>query len=654
MSDNNGSNVPPPPQYPPRYKNQRSGGSRWWIPVVIVLGSIFLLFALFIGVIGYFVSQIPDFDLDSAQNKVKVEKNSVLYIDLENGVPEYSAKDPFQSFGKNKASETLFNVLSAIDRAKEDENIIGIYLRPKGLLPMSRALEINEALKEFKESGKFIYGFIEAGNESTYLSTLPADSIFMPTEGMLELNGYSITSMFFKNMAKKVGVEFTTIGWEDFKSAGDMMSKTGFSDSSEYQLRVLLNQNYKQFLESIYENRGISRSESHYIMSKGIYTAEKAFQNKFVDGIKTEYDLKRMIRENYYPEDTLESITTDSKIDLVSVGSYIASKPPTNKEVASRDKQIAIIYATGAISSGYEDSSPFAGNQTGIFSDTFIKHLKKAREDEDIKLIIIRIDSPGGSAIASDEMWEEIQLTKKVKPVWASMSSVAASGGYYMSMACDKIYAHPQTVTGSIGVILAIPNLSETADMVGVTFDTLATTPAAQFMNGAYEYQNEDLKKLKDISWGIYKRFVQRAADSRGFSFDEMRTKAKGRVWTGKDALEQGLVDKLGGFDDVLKDAKAELGIEEDKLVYVKQFPKADESLEDVLNKIFNPDENPEAGGANVKIAKMLGLDPLNFASHLISMPEDYKTQLYYMFNLAEMSREEKVLMAMPQIPIIK
>jgi protease-4 len=654
MSENNGPNVPPPPQYPPRYRNQRGGGSRWWIPVVIVLGVFFLFFGILVAGIGYFASQISELDFEGSGEIVKVKENSVLYLDLENGVPEYTQRKPFESFGKKKKPESLFNVLSAIGRAKDDDDIIGIYLRPKGSLPMSRAIEINEALLEFKESGKFVYAFIEAGNESTYLSALPADSIFMPTEGMLELNGYSITSMFFKNMAKKIGVEFTTIGWEDFKSAGDMMSKTSYSDSSEYQLRVMLNQSYQQFLDQIYEHRGISRSESHYIMSKGIYTSEKAFQNKFVDGIMTEYDLKRMIKNEFYPADSVESTIPDSKINLISAGSYLGSNPKIKGEVGDPDKQIAIIYATGEIASGYANSSPFRGSEQGIYSDTFIEHLRKARNDDKIKLIILRIDSPGGSAIASDEMWEEIQLTRKVKPVWASMSSVAASGGYYMSMACDKIYAHPNTVTGSIGVILAIPNMSETADMLGVTFDTLQTTPSAQFLNGAYKYQSDDLAQLKDISWGIYKRFVQRAADSRGFSFDEMRSKAKGRVWTGKDALEQGLVDDLGGFDDVINDAKAELGIDEDKLVYVDQYPKTAESFNEFLDQLFNPEENPEADASNVKIAELLGLDPLNVASQLTNMPDDYKNQLEYMLKLSEMSKNEKVLMALPQVPTIK
>lgn len=659
MSDQNTTNTPPnsppPPPYPPRYKNQRrGGGSRWWIPVVIVFGTIGLFIALIIGGLAFFVSQLPDLDFEASNKAVKVKENSVLYLDLKNGLPEFTRGEPFENIGGKKSPETLFNVLTAISRAKEDEDIIGIYLRPKGNLPMSRALEVNAALKEFKESGKFIYSFIEVGNETTYLSSLPADSIFMPTEGMLEMNGLSITSMFVKNMTKKIGVEFLTIGWEDFKSAGDMMSKTKFSDSSRYQLEQILDQRYKGLLEEIYNERGISRSESHYIMSEGIYTAEKAYQNKFIDGIQTEYDLKRMIRENYFPPDSTDDIIESSDINLISAGSYIASDPPLNKEVSDEDQQIAIIYANGAISSGYEQQSPFGGGQDGIYSDTFIKHLRQARDDDDVKLIILRIDSPGGSAIASDEMWEEIQLTRKVKPVWASMSSVAASGGYYMSMACDRIYAHPQTITGSVGVILSIPNLSETADMVGLTFDTLATTPAAQFMNGAYKYRSEDIKKLKDISWGIYKRFVQRAADSRDISFDEMRSKAKGRVWTGQDALEQGLIDQLGGFNKVINDAKEVLGLDPEKLVYVKQYPKVNESLNEILDKIFNPDQNPEAGNMELEIAEMLGIDVFSVATKLSLMPESYKVQLYHTLKLAEMSKQERVLTALPNLPIFE
>ncbi|MDC1068376.1 signal peptide peptidase SppA [Candidatus Kapabacteria bacterium] len=653
MSENNGPNIPPPPpQYPPRYKNQRSGGSKWWVPVVIVLGVFVLFIGLVVGGIGYMISQIPDLNLDRADKTVKVESNSVLYIDLASGAPEVGKADPFASLSKKKAPETMFNILNSIERAKEDDNVIGVYLRPKSNLPMSKAMEINDALNDFKKSGKFIYSFIEVGDESTYLSALPADSIFMPTEGMIELNGMSITSMFFKEMTNKIGVDFLTIGWEDFKSAGDMMSKTQFSDSSKHQLRVILDQKYDQFLESVYDMRGISKSESHYIMSKGIYSSQEAIQNKFIDGIASEYDLKRMIRTMHFPKDSIESLTVSTDINLVSIGSYYSSNPKSDREIASSDTQIAIVSASGEISSGYKNSSPFGGDEEGIYSDSFIKNLKKAREDEDVKLIILRIDSPGGSAMASDEMWEEIQLTKKVKPVWASMSSVAASGGYYMSMACDKIYAHPQTITGSIGVILAIPNMSETAEMLGITFDTLATTPAAQFLNGAYKYQSQDIARLKDISWNLYRRFVQRAADSRGLTFDEMRANAKGRVWTGQDALKNGLVDELAGLDKVIDDAKIELGIDPEKLVYLKQYPNTNESLEDFFEKLFNGEENPEAEIKNEKVAEMLGLDPISFATRLSLLPDSHKAQLFHTMKLIELSKKEKILMAMPTIPI--
>lgn len=649
MSESNESKIPP---YPPRYRREKS--NNWWIPVLIVIGSLAIIFFGFIGLIAYAVSNIAEMNFDDSMNKeVKITENSILYIDLENGVPEYAQEDPFASINKNKTPETLLNTLTAIDRATDDDNIIGIYLRPKSQLPMSRAFEINAALDKFKESGKFIYSFIEAGNENTYFSCLPSDSIIMPKEGTLEMNGLASTGMFVKGLGKKLGVEFTVVGFEDFKSAGEMLSRDSWSDSAKHQNRVLLDQFYGSIVDEIASKREMLKEQVHSKMSQGLYMSKEVYNAGFVDALMSEYDLKRMIKANYYEADSSDSEQISPELDFVSVSSYMASDPPTNRTIDDSDKAIAIIYAVGAISSGYGNSSPF-GDNSGVYSDKFISQLRDAREDDDVKLIILRIDSPGGSAIASDEMWEEIKRTTEVKPVWASMSSVAASGGYYMAIACDKIYAHPQTITGSIGVILQMPNLSEMFANLDITFDTLKTNPNAQFLNNAYPVSNKDKERLYDMAGQFYQTFVSKAAQSRGLDFETMRSKAKGRVWSGEDAFEQGLIDELGGLIEVLGDAKEEIGVDREHLVYIYEYPKAKDLFDEFIKELLGQEDNPEVSSTKMDVLAMLGIEPSKYLAKFAFLPDEVQNAIFYQMQLAHLAKTEKTLMALPYLPTIK
>ncbi len=652
---------PPMPPYPPHFQ-QKSGGSKWWIPVVIVLGSIGLFIITVIGIFAYIGSTISEFNFaSSGETATELKDNSILYLELNNGVPDKAEENPFQGiFGDGEKAYSFLNTLTAIERAAKDDRIMGIYLKPSGNLSYNKALEINQALKEFKKSGKFIYAFIEVGDESTYLSTLPADSIFMPTEGMLEMNGFSITNPFFKSLFDKVGVKFLTIQFEDYKSAGEQFSRDSYSDSAKYEYRLLLQDRYDAFVNEIASFRKIAKDDIYKTLNEGFYTSGPALESKFIDATLSEMNVKRFINKKvgYSKESKTKDESgedgkeqSDDYVRLVNVGKYLNSTFDFIKEDGiDETKQIGIVYASGAISSGKSNKSPFSSGSEGIYADNFISDLKAAREDEDVKVIILRIDSPGGSAMASDEMWEEIRLTSKVKPVIASMSSVAASGGYYMAMACDKIIAHPQTITGSVGVILSVPNLAGVSDKIGLKWDTITTGPAADFMNGAYPYTEQDIAKLKGIAGGIYERFVSRAAESRGFKFEEMRSKAKGRVYTGVKAKEIGLVDELGGFKESIELAKKTMGVDKNKLVYIKEFPKKGKALEEFLENIFN---NIDSKVVTNVLAKF-GYSQPELALFVDNMPESLKSQFKYFLNLLDLSKKEKVLLATPNLPEIR
>jgi len=380
------------------------------------------------------------------------------------------------------------------------------------MLGWAKRAEFIEDLEKFKSSGKFIYAFIEVGNENDYFTALPADKIFLAREGVMEMNGFSISALFLKGLFDKIGIEYYVQQFEDFKSAGEQFSRTKFSDSARLAYREILNQRYKVFLSALEKYRNIPQKVAQELLDKGIYSPDSLVKFKFVDTLLNDNQAKEYIRSvvlgNKYKGDT-----TKDKVNFISIKDYLNSEELTEFEKTDKENAIAIVYASGPIVQRTAKSP--INMDLEIDPDNFIKNLKKAREDKKVKAIIIRIDSPGGSVIASDEIWEEIQRTKKIKPVYASMSDVAASGGYYIAMACDTIIAHPLTLTGSIGVISMVPNFSKMINKIGVTVDTLSTNKSSQDLNLFIPFSQKQKDKLEDLARPIYYRFVDKVAKSR-------------------------------------------------------------------------------------------------------------------------------------------
>lgn len=630
------------PNYPPNYRPRKK--TRWWIPVSII-GGVFLLFV--IGIIAFFSFLGSSFNFE--EKEVEITEKTVLSIDLSNGIPEYVSQDPFSIFSGGSNAISFFDILSSIDRAKDDDNIKGIFLNIAGGTGRAKGAELQEKLEEFKESGKFIYGFIETGDEQTYYHTLPADSIFMPTEGLLEFNGYGISSMFMTGLYKKLGMEYHVVGFEDFKSAADSYNKYKFSDSSRYQLEVLLNQYQDQFIESVSKYRKIDKSQVLALLNQGLFTVDSLYKYNLIDGMKTKTQVEDMIKEKLYPDVSADSLF-EKEIDFVSVGKYNKSKYKPKGEV-DEDKMIAIINSVGPIYSGSGKGSIFSGSEQEIRSATFVEQIRDATYDEDIDAIILRIDSPGGSVIASDEMWEAIMEARKHKKVIASMSDVAASGGYYMAMACDKIIAHPSTITGSIGVILALPNFEGTREMLDVTADTISTTESAQFLNPMFKYTESDKAKLYTLSKTIYMRFLERVAESRGKTVEQIREVAKGRVWTGRDAKEKGLVDELGGLEFAIDYVKDLIGVEKDKLVYVQSYPKKKDDMQAFFDALGI---DSKIGSENKNFTERVKQEfSPTISSLLLNMEHlspEMQSQLKYSLAMYDISKKERFLMAMPQL----
>ncbi|MCX6146969.1 MAG: signal peptide peptidase SppA [Candidatus Kapabacteria bacterium] len=621
-----------PPPFPPNF-NMPKKRSRWWIPVAIIFGVIAFIVVCFIALFAYIGTNL---NMDS--EPVEVKNNSVLLLNYSESLEE-DAKP--ESIFNNNTKSSLLDILLAIKRAKVDDRIKGIYIKPMGKMGMAKAMEINESLNDFKKSGKFIYSFIEVGDELSYFNAIQSDSIFMPTEGMLELNGFSTTPFFLKKAFKNIGVEFHTIQFEDYKSAAEMFNSDKMSDSARYEYRLLLMQRHNSFVKEVSKARKISEKDLTTILNRGLYSADSIFGNKLIDRLISENELKENLKIRLFGKNA----TSKDHVKFIKPVDYLKSSFKSKDKKAPEDKQIAIIFASGSISSG-KANSPF---EDGIKSGSFVKDLREAKEDKDVKAIIIRIDSPGGSVIASDEMWEEIMKTRKVKPVYASMSDVAASGGYYMAMACDTIIAHPNTITGSIGVILAVPNFSGLLGKVGVGIDTVSTSSAAQFMNTGIAFSDKDKSQLYKIAEGIYKRFVSRVAESRGKTFAETRAIAKGRVWTGEEGFKIGIVDKLGGLQTAIDLAKARLGISKETKAYIQTWPKKEDGIKSILRQ-FGIDKSGDESSSKTNVAKLLGLDPFSLATSWNALPASMQAQIKYTASLMDISQREKVMVAMPNI----
>jgi protease-4 len=634
---NQSGTKPPMPPYPPQYSRRRKS-SNWWIPVIIIVAIIVVIgfvAVAFFGMIGSAFSEKP----------VQVTNNSVLYLDL-NNVQEYRKASPFSSFMGGATGKSMLNQVTAIKRAAKDNNIKGIYIKPGLSSPgLVKAKEINKALDEFKQSGKFIYSFIEVGAESQYYSALPADSIFMPNEGMLEMNGFATVSIFFKDLFERAGVNFYVERFEDYKSAAETYNRTGFSDSARYQIDVILKHRFNDFVKSVSEHRNISEDVVSDVLHRGVYSADTLYNLGFIDAYSTETTLKEFIKNKLLPAES------DDEINYISPYDYLKSDPPLQNELHDTDTQIAVIYGSGAITSGEQEGFD---SEYQIKSGSLVQYIKEAREDDKIKAIVLRIDSPGGSVIASDEIWQEIQKTRKVKPVYASMSDVAASGGYYMAMACDTIFADESTITGSIGVIMAVPNFSELSSKLDVNVDTITTNPSANFMNALMPFSDTEKEKMHKLVDGMYKRFVTKVAESRGMKFDETRAVAKGRVWLGKDALEVGLVDELGNLSDVINAAKHRIGVPEDKLVMIQTYPKPIDDVKALL-KLFGIDSDAGLASNDLsQISDKLKMNPVEMLTTWKSLPPEAREELKYFQTLSEISQNEKYLMAMPQMIRIK
>lgn len=626
----------------PRYIPRARRRSSWVLPTIIIVA---ILIIVLVPTIIFF-STISSFTKFGQAPKVEVKSNTVLTIDL-NAFNETNVSNPFAIFGGSGRNLTFFETLNSIKAAKDDPNIKGIILKEgMGSYGFGKASDLLNALTDFKSSGKFVYSFFNYGNEITYYPALASDKIYCPSMGFFELNGFGVSAFFFKELFNKIGVDYYVEQFEDYKSAGEQFSRTQFSDSAKAELRIIVEQRFAMLIDTIAKYRNL---DSKYVLdavNRGQYSSDSLIALKFIDGIITEQDFEKEVYKKVFGKDLTDLSDLDD-VNYLSIGYYTRRGHSKKSVDGEEQKKIAIIQAVGTITSDFQ-SNPYQSRE-GIVDARYIEYLEEARADKDVKAIILRIDSPGGSALASDNIWQKIREVSKEKPIYASMSDVAASGGYYIAMGCDTIIAYPQTLTGSIGVISMIPNISKMMGKIGITVDTISIGNNSQFFNGALPFNEQDKKKFREMMFSMYKSFVSKAAESRNMTFEQMRQLAKGRVWTGQDALKLGLVDVLGDWQTAINIAKKRIGVPLDKKVAVEIYPRPKDEFEMFIE--FMRNFSDAKIGEVDNLLKMMNLNKEQISTYKTlfeNLPANLKKQMIYNLQIVAMTKNEQNLFVLP------
>jgi signal peptide peptidase SppA, 67K type len=522
------------------------------------LGALTALIIFLLGGIFFFVAI-------SSADQVMISPNSVLQLRLAAPISELEVEDDLeQLFPEIADARTgLIQMKNTIRYAKTDANIQGIYLNvsqiPAGI---STLAEIRNSILDFRESGKWVIAYSDAYSEGAYYLASAADKVYLNPHGMVEFNGLAIEVTFYKKMFDKLEIKPEVFRVGDFKSAVEPYLRESMSDENRLQLNSMITSIHGQLLNEVSTSRSIERNRLQEISDKMmVRNASQAVELGLVDSLYYDDQVKNEMR-------TRLGLKKDASVSVVKYADYRRSLPEEGK---TSDNQIAVIVADGNILPGNSTAGVVGGN-------TIMNEVRKARKSKRVKAIVLRVNSPGGSFHAADQMWRELTLAAQEKPVIASMSDYAASGGYYIAMACDTIVAQPTTITGSIGIFSVLFDLSGFLNnKIGVTTEEVKTGEVGElitFMRPLSELEKSIWQNQTDE---IYEIFTGKAAAGRKMNINDLKKIASGRVWTGEQAKANGLVDVLGGFEDAVNIAAQEAGVKDYQLTY---FPEPKSFLE--------------------------------------------------------------------------
>lgn len=518
--------------------------------------SIFLAFLVCASIIGAILSSNSD-------NKPNVEKNSILYLKLDGEIPErVQPTDVWQLLQDMEAStESLDDMVKSIRLAKDDSKIKGIYIDACGsVMGTASREEVIEALREFKKSGKWIYAYADAYSQGDYLLASLADSVYVNPMGAVDVHGVASQIPFFKNLLDKVGVKMQVVRVGTFKSAVEPFMTTEMSPASRLQTQVMIDSIWNYMTGVITTSRGVTTPEVNMWADSllALWPQAQLLKTKAVDLAQYRRLMEKELRKKL-------GIDEDKDLPLVLPSEYMAAQ----KSYSSGKQHIAVLYAVGDIVDSGEG---------GIVGETMVPDIIKLADDKNVKGLVLRVNSGGGSAFASEQIWDALEYFKsKGKPFYVSMGDMAASGGYYISCGADKIYADHTTLTGSIGVFGLIPDFSNLAtEKLGVTFATVQTNPNAAFPSVLTGLSEQQVNALQKSVENTYDQFTYRVAQGRNMSQDSVKMIAEGRVWTGGAALGLGLVDKIGSLNVAVNDIAEELGMKADEVV---AYPNVEEKF---------------------------------------------------------------------------
>ncbi len=551
--------------------------------IIGILIMTIVIVLIFIGIVA----------ASTSREAPEVKENSILLAKFSSPITDRADDNPFTKFlsGNPLADDMmgLNQILKNLKKAKSDENIKGIFLKlrnvPAGITTLS---EVREALLDFKKSGKFIYAYADAYTQKSYYLASVADSIFMTPEGMFLFTGLSAEATFYKNALDKLGIEMQVIKHGSYKSAAESFTRTDLSEANREQIAGYVGAIWEKMISDISESRDIPVEKlNQYADALISIESDKLVEAGMIDGLIYYDEMLTLMKEKL-------SVEEEDDLEAIGLADYNSVQTKEKKEY-SRDK-IAVIYAMGMVIDGN-------AGEGSIGSERIAKAIRKARRDKTVKAIVFRVNSGGGSVIASDVIYREAMLAAEEKPFVASMGNVAASGGYYIVAPADTILASPSTITGSIGVIFSMPNMKELMnEKLGITTDVVKTNRHADMYTLFDPLDTDERVFIQKSVDDTYNSFVQLVADNRDKSFDEIDAIAGGRVWSGKDALDLGLIDMFGGLEKSIEVAAEMAGLENYR---VQSLPK----LEDPLTMIMK-----EISGAKMKIIeKELGDQYLHY-----------------------------------------
>ncbi|MCX7986374.1 MAG: signal peptide peptidase SppA [Bacteroidales bacterium] len=577
------------------------------IVLAVIVGFFITSILLFFFMIGILTSLVP------SKEVVSIESKSIIKFTFDRPIVERSSGSPFEDIDwlsmSRRNVDGLNEILDNIAKAKEDTNILGIYLELSSIdAGLSTVKEIRQALADFKKSGKFIIAYSDYLTQKGYYLASIADKIYLNPQGSIEWQGLRSEIMFFKGSLEKLGVEPIIIRHGKYKSAVEPFSNDRMSPENRHQLQQLVDVIWQDILNDISLSRNIKKDSLHILADKLIaFDPQSCFNHRMVDSLKYQDEIKAVLCR-------LTSSRED-KLNLIDYRKYVKVPKNYKGKGLAKDK-IAIIYAYGDVIMG-------KGDEGTVSSERISQAISEARKDSSIKAIVLRINSPGGSALASEVIWREIKLTTPVKPVVASLGDVAASGGYYIACASNAIVAQPTTITGSIGVFGILMNAKELLNKkLGITTDVVKTNPYADFPSFSRPMESFEKTRLEMEINRIYKTFIQHVADGRRMTLEQVDALAQGRVWSGYDAFRIQLVDTLGNIDDAIRIAANMAKISEYRIV---AMPKLEDPIEKLIKELT---ESSEA-----KITNKLSTE-LPFIRTLISLGKMEKVQARLPFEL--------------------